>query len=70
MEYKACENAERNCEYPEEDIVGYHEHFCITAATENALCHDGVCGAENYDDADGGHELFCDFYSFFAYLIS
>ena len=69
VEDEAGQNAERNCENPEENIVGNHEHFCVAAAAENSLCHDGVCGAEDYDDADGGHELLGDFYGFFAYVI-
>ena len=69
VEDEAGQNAERNSEDPQENIVGNHKHFRVTTAAENALCHDGICGAEDYDDADSGHELFCDFYGFFAYLI-
>ena len=70
VEDETGQDAERNCENPEEDVVGNHEHFRVTTAAENALCHNGICSAEDYDDADGGHELLGDFYGFFAYIIS
>ena len=45
-------------------IDGNHEHFCVTASAQNPLCHNAVSGAENYNNADCGHELACDIYSF------
>ena len=70
MEHEAGKNAERNCEYPKENVIGNHKHFCVTTATQNTFCHNAVCGAENYDNADCGHELLCDFYSFLADIVS
>ena len=69
MEDEAGEDAEGDCEDPEENVVGNHEHFCVAAATQYSLCHNAVCGAENDYYADGGHQLFCNAYGFGAYIV-
>ena len=70
MEDEAGEDAEGDCEDPEENVVGNHEHFCVAAAAENAFGHDAVCGAEDDYYTDGGHELLSNAYRFCAHFVS
>ena len=52
LEDKAGEDSGGDGNYPKENVVSNHEHFGVAAATENALCHNAVCGLENYNKAD------------------
>ena len=57
MQHKARDDAERQRDRPEEDVVHEHQHFRVAAASQHALGHDAVGGLENEDDTDGGHQL-------------
>ena len=43
--------SERDCEYPQKDVVRKHKHFCVAAAAKNAFRHDAVYRMENDDEA-------------------